>query len=202
MGSDADKIIDLYRRHAGRWAEMRGQRFLEKHWLDKFIGYLPAAPSILDLGCGSGAPIGQHLLESGCDVTGIDASPELIAIAQEHVSAGNWIVSDMRGLQLKTTFHGILAWYSLFHLTPDDQRQLFPVFTRHAKEGALLMFTSGPSAGVAIGEFEGEPLYHASLDADEYWSLLDQNGFQTIEHVIEGPDASPRSIWIARRKET
>lgn len=37
---------------------------------------------------------------------------------------------------------------------------MFPVFAAHAAPGAVLMFTSGPTAGEAIGEWEGEPLYH------------------------------------------
>ena len=41
---------------------------------------------------------------------------------------------------------------------------MFPIFRDHAAAGCALMFTSGPSAGEAIGSYQGEPLYHASLD--------------------------------------
>ena len=51
------------------------------------------------------------------------------------------------------------------------------------------MFTSGPAYGEAIGEYEGEPLYRASLDSDEYRSLLDDDGFEVVSPVVE--DASP-----------
>ena len=44
---------------------------------------------------------------------------------------------------------------------------------RHVDPGGPLLFTSGPSAGVAMGTLEGDPLYHASLDAAEYRALLD-----------------------------
>ena len=48
----------------------------------------------------------------------------------------------------------------------DDQRSMFSVFERHAAPGAALMFTGGTGHGTAIVEFEVEPLYHASLDAE------------------------------------
>ena len=173
---------------------------MERKWLDRFTSLLPPNPSVLDLGCGSGVPIGRHLVDKGACLTGVDASPELISIAREHVREADWIVADMRGLQLERRFHGILAWDSTFHLTPDDQREMFPVFQRHAVCAAALMFTSGPDHGDAIGEWEGEALYHASLSGDEYRSLLDRHGFDVVDHVVEDPDCGFRTVWLARKR--
>jgi hypothetical protein len=36
-----------------------------------------------------------------------------------------WIVADMRTLSLARRFDGILAWDSYFHLSYDDQKQMF-----------------------------------------------------------------------------
>ena len=147
-------IIDLYRRHAQAWATARDTSLFERSWLGKFMDLLPPAPSILDLGCGSGDPIGRHLVENGASLTGIDAAPELIEIARQRVPDAEWIVADMRGVQLDRQFQGILAWDSSFHLTPEDQRGLFPVFQQHASGGAALMFTSGPDRGVCHRRME------------------------------------------------
>jgi hypothetical protein len=38
----------------------------------------------------------------------------------------------MRTLALDKTFHGILTWDSVFHLSHDDQRRMFAVFRKHA----------------------------------------------------------------------
>jgi len=47
------------------------------------------------------------------------------------------------------------------------------------------MFTSGTRLGEAIGQFEGKPLYHGSLDTNEYQELLRANGFTVVRHVEE-----------------
>jgi hypothetical protein len=62
------------------------------------------------------------------------------------------------------------------------------------------MFTSGPSHGEAIGTYRGEPLYHGSLDASEYRSLLDDNGFAVVAHVVEDPTCGGHTIWLAQRR--
>ena len=61
----------------------------------------------------------------------------------------DWIVTDMRTLCLARHFDGILAVDSFFHLCPEDQRRMFPIFSRHAGKKSALMFTSGPSHGEA-----------------------------------------------------
>lgn len=60
------------------------------------------------------------------------------------------------------------------------------------------MFTSGSVRGEAIGKFQGEPLYHGSLDTAEYRSLLEQNGFAVVSHVIEDPRAGAHTVWLAQ----
>jgi hypothetical protein len=75
---------------------------------------------------------------------------------------------------------------------------MFPIFAAHAAPKAALMFTSGPAHGEAIGSFAGAPLYHASLDASEYRSLLDRNGFRVVSHVVEDPDCGGHTIWLAQ----
>jgi trans-aconitate methyltransferase len=139
-----------------------------------------------------------YLIELGYPVVGVDSSPAMIDACRRHFPTQEWIVADMRKLALPRKFSGMLAWDSFFHLCHDDQRSMFPVFRAHAAPRAALMFTSGPAHGEAIGSFAGEPLYHASLDAAEYRSLLDRNGFHVVSHVVEDPDCGGHTIWLAQ----
>jgi hypothetical protein len=113
-----------------------------------------------------------------------------------------WHVADMRALSVAQCFDGVLAWDSFFHLCPDDQRRMFPIFRQHAAPRAALMFTGGPAHGEAIGSYRGEPLYHASLDAAEYRVLLNANGFEVIAHVVEDPDCGNHTVWLTQLTQT
>ena len=199
MDSAADNIIGLYDRNAGLWDSSRGKTLFEAAWLDRFLALVPAGGTILDIGCGSGEPIARHVVQCGYRVTGIDSSETLITLCRQRMPDHDWHVADMRRLSLGTRFDGLIAWDSFFHLTVEDQRAMFPVFRAHAGAGTPLMFTSGPDHGEAMGEFGGEPLYHASLAPDEYRALLDANHFEVVDFRPEDPDCGGHTIWLARQ---
>jgi 2-polyprenyl-3-methyl-5-hydroxy-6-metoxy-1,4-benzoquinol methylase len=198
VNSEAAKIIDLYERHAKNWDADRGRSLFEKPWLDRFLGLVPPRGSILDLGCGSAEPIARCLIEQGYEVTGADSSPSLIEICKARFPLQRWMVRDMRELSVDEQFHGIIAWDSFFHLSPEDQRRMFARFRKHSSPQAALLFTSGPAGGEAIGEYRGEPLYHGSLDAAEYRELLDRNGFAIVSHAVEDTACALHTIWLAQ----
>jgi len=202
FGDDpSEQVVALYRRHAHTWASKRAANhgpMMEQGWLDKFLDLLPSTPAVLDVGCGSGEPIGQYLISRKCDVTGVDSAPEMIEMCKEQFPTCNWQVSDMRSLNLGRTFDSIVAWDSFFHLRADAQRLMFPIFRAHAKPSATLLFTSGPNHGEVVGLFENEALYHASLSGDEYQTLLAQNGFLVTDHVVEDPRCGGHTVWLAK----
>lgn len=195
----SNRIAGLYERHARAFDRERNKSLFERAWLDRFRAVVGAGAPLLDIGCGSGEPIAGYLIAAGHSVTGVDSSATMIELCRERFSAQSWLVADMRKLDLGRRFGGILAWDSFFHLAQDDQRAMFPLFARHAAEGAALMFTSGPRAGEAIGSYHDEPLYHASLDPEEYTALLQVNGFGVVQHVAEDATCGGRTVWLARR---
>jgi hypothetical protein len=123
----------------------------------------------------------------------------MVSICKQRFSDHEWIVADMRELSLDRSFDGILAWDSFFHLSPENQGTMFPIFRKHAASQAALMFTSGISHGEAIGTYKGEPLYHGSLDEAEYYSLLNENDFDVVAHAIEDAACDYHTIWLAQR---
>lgn len=197
----AENIIEMYRKHGRAWTELRGDILYEKSWLDLFRRHLSDKSTILDLGCGSGRTIANFFIQHGHKVIGVDSSETMIDMAKQGFPEQNWICQDMRTVDVAEKIDGILAWDSFFHLTPDDQRKMFSQFSRHARLGTVLMFTSGPSHGEAIGELFGDALYHASLAVQEYQALLHQYGFQVIRMVVEDIDCTGHTVWLAQRVE-
>ena len=195
-----ERIIGLYEENAAAWDEARGAELKEQMWIDQFLAHVTPGGLLLDLGCGSGRPVAAYLVERGYRVIGLDSSPSLIALCRQRLPDEEWLVGDMRALDLGRRFDGILAWYSFFHLHFDDQRAMFARFAAHAKPGAPLVFTSGAQHGEAIGEWQSEPLYHASLSQEEYRRLLDENGFEVLTFKQGMPVAEGPSVWIAQMR--
>jgi ubiquinone/menaquinone biosynthesis C-methylase UbiE len=91
----------------------------------------------LDVGCGTG----RHLsfLRSHYDVTGLDASPEMLRVARRRLPGIRLILGDMRKFHLDATFDVVSCLYSAIgHLT--TERELgatFAGFARHLKPGGV-----------------------------------------------------------------
>ena len=193
----SDRIIELYDRRAVEWDHDRARSLHERGWLDRFLTYVGRPGTVLDLGCGGGEPIARYLLGQGLKLVGVDSSRGMIEMCRDRFREGEWVVGDMRQLALGRTFEGILAWDSFFHLSPVDQRAMFHRFSEHAAPDAALMFTSGPAQGEVVGSYRGEPLYHASLDSNEYVDLLTASGFRVRDHVVEDPLCGGHTVWLA-----
>lgn len=197
----AGAIVDLYDRRARDWEADRaaGPPLIETAWLERFLAALPEAPEVLDAGCGSGDPIARWLISRGCRLTGVDAAPGMIDLCREKFPDQTWEVGDLRGLELGRRFMGVIAWHCLFHLTADDQRLAIAALTRHLAPGGVLMITTGAEAGEMIGEWRGEPLYHASLDAPEYRAILQGAGLVLIDHALGDEACGEATVWLAGR---
>jgi cyclopropane fatty-acyl-phospholipid synthase-like methyltransferase len=193
-----ERIIGLYEENAGIWDRQRGRDLFERPWMERFADLLPEGGTILDIGCGMGEPIARFFIERGFALTGFDSSSSLIAICRKRFPEREWVVGDMRALELDRRFDGLLAWHSFFHLSPDDQHPMFARFAAHLNSNGVLMFTTGPSAGESYGNWCGEPLYHGSLSPEEYRHRLEETGFNILDHVVEDPDCGHATIWLAQ----
>ncbi|SHJ12007.1 class I SAM-dependent DNA methyltransferase [Wenxinia saemankumensis] len=196
-------ILTTYDSVADLFDAQRDRSLYERRWLDRWLGTAPRGAGgtrVLDLGCGTGRPIAAYLAERGAAVTGVDGAPRMLERFRANVPAARAVEADMRGLQLGERFDAILAWDSFFHLAAGDQRAMFGTFAGHAAPRAALMFTSGTSAGTAMGEVGGQPVFHESLDPDEYRALLDEAGFAVVDMRMEDPDCGGRTVWLCRAR--
>src|SRR5699024_9312049 len=103
---------------------------------------------ILDVGAGTGRWSG-HLAALGHDVVGLEPAPEFVEIARRAhptVEFRQAAIADLEGTT--ELWSGILAWYSLIHVTPDELPRVLSVLRRALDDGGSLLasFFSGPRA--------------------------------------------------------
>ena len=195
-----DDILPAYEREAARWARERNRALWEAPSLDAIVAGRAPGLAVLDLGCGAGQPIAEWYVARGDHVTGVDGAAAMLAELAIRVPRAEAIHADMRGLALRRRFDVILAFNSMFHLSPGDQRAMFPVFATHAAPSARLLFTTGPAAGEAVGRVGDSPVYHSSLDPDDYRKLLAENGFSVLWFRPEDAGLRGHSVWLAEAR--
>jgi SAM-dependent methyltransferase len=86
---------------------------------------LPAGGTVLDLGCGTGVPISQVLVERGFKAFGADASPTIVAAFRARFPGVPVECAAVEGSDFfARTFHGVIAWGLFFLLDAYVQRRL------------------------------------------------------------------------------
>ncbi|WP_216317544.1 methyltransferase domain-containing protein [Deinococcus aestuarii] len=114
---------------------------------DLVTGWLAPQPGdhILDLGCGTGELTAQ-IAGSGAVVTGVDASPDMIAGARERHPGVTFVVEDAHRLPFRSEFDAVFSNAALHWMDP-----LPPVFAHlHAalRPGGRLALEMGGAGNV------------------------------------------------------
>jgi ubiquinone/menaquinone biosynthesis C-methylase UbiE len=93
----ANRIVEHYETHAAAWdRDRQNSSWNDKVWHERFVGKLAKGSTVLDLGCGSGRPVAQHMVERGLIVTGVDSSRTMVAFCRDRLPNQEWIEGDMR----------------------------------------------------------------------------------------------------------
>jgi SAM-dependent methyltransferase len=122
------------------WAELQ-EPFCRPLWQDT-LAVLEVKPGVrlFDAGCGAG---GASVLAAalGSEVTGLDASAALLAIARERLPQARFVDGDLEQLPFATGhFHAALAANSI--IFADDIRQALRELRRVVQPGGRLAITS------------------------------------------------------------
>jgi len=153
--------------------------------------HLPSQPgNVLDLGCGPGH-ITDYLRSLGVDAMGIDMVPEFIAHAKATHPHVRYQLGSMKSLDVEShSIAGILAWYSLIHLPPQDLDDVLAEFRR----------VMTPAGTLVVGFFDGDEVVafdHKVVTAyrwpvDELSARLTRAGFTEVERQHRPSDGTHR----------
>lgn len=173
-------------------AELDGKPF-GRAMLAAFSELVRAAGNqpVLDVGCGPGNTA-AHLDSLGTTVHGIDLSPSMVAAARYRHPALRFTEGSMSTLeQAGESLGGVVAWYSIIHVPPDDLPHVFAEFHRVLIPGGhlLLAFQVGEEPLHVTRAFgRSLSLEFQRLQPEGVAERLQREGFVVEASLVRAPD--------------
>jgi SAM-dependent methyltransferase len=126
--------------------------------------HMPGAGSLLELGCGTGAILAG--LAPYLKVTGLDQSPEMLALAADRVPSARLVRADMALLALPGRFDVVICMFDTLNHLPEfaSWRTLFGRVHEHLTDGGLFIFDVN-TAG-RLRRLDGAPCYFDEFDGN------------------------------------
>ncbi|GGS52688.1 class I SAM-dependent DNA methyltransferase [Actinokineospora fastidiosa] len=160
---------------------------------------------VVEVGCGPGR-IAAHLHGLGVDVSGIDLSPGMVAVARRTYPGLRFAVGTMTALDIPdTALRGVVAWYSICHTPLDDLPAVFVELHRVLAPGGLLLLAF--KAGDRKGRLSHA--YGHDLSLDVHWhppervaAMAADAGFTESARLVraaDGGEKGPQAYYLGRR---
>jgi SAM-dependent methyltransferase len=149
-------------------------------WL---IERLPAGSRVLDVGCGTGTPTARRLVDAGHDVTGIDISDGMLALARRDVPEAEFVHLDAMELDHSMgDFSAIVAFFSLLMLPRTDIPDVLDRIHDNLEPGGhfLLSMVEADLDDTPI-RFLGNQIRVTGYIRDELSELVTRAGFEVCE---------------------
>jgi len=178
------------RTYAAQLASELSGKPLDRHLLNRFAEEVRGRGLVADLGCGPGH-VARYLHDQGVTMIGIDLSPQMIEEARRLNPELEFKVGDMRKLSLPDASSvGVIAFYSIVHLAPDELPAIMAELRRVLMPGGLILvaFHIGRDV-VHVDELFGEPVnldFRFYVPADVI-DALRATGLVVIEQVEREP---------------
>jgi SAM-dependent methyltransferase len=207
-----DRVAETY---AARLFEELRSKPLDRALLSCVAEQVPDGLPVADVGCGPGH-VARHLHTLGVRALGIDLSPRMIQVAHERTPEVPFKVGSMLALEAEDgAWGGIVALYSIIHLTEGDRSRAFGEFHRVLAPGGLLLLAFHVSPPphleavdgvVHLEEWWGRPVsldFHFP-DPDATKAQLERAGLVVEASIRRRPYLTeeadtPRAYLLARK---
>ena len=157
---------------------------------------LPPKSTILDLGCGTGLPVSQTLIEEGHQIFGIDASPSMIAALRRNFPAAPCECAAAEDSSFfHRSFDAIVSWGLMFLLDESTQHRVITKAAAALNPGGLFLFTAPQQPHSWSDAMTDLP--SRSLGYDAYQSACESVGLTLIP--APPPDAGGNYYYLAQR---
>lgn len=155
---------------------------------------------VLDLGCGPGH-LTSYLDSIGLSTRGIDLVPEFVTHARATYPHIPFEVGSMTELTCPaSTVAGVLAWYSLIHVPPDELDATLAAIRRVLRPDGVLVV--GFFSGNVVAAFDHKVTTAYTWPTDELSRRLASHGFTEIERQHRDLDGLRRTHGAIVAKAT
>jgi SAM-dependent methyltransferase len=204
--SDSKRLVAAgYDQIAGEYLARHGSSTVRDQWLSELTALLPeqGGARVLDLGCGAGVPVAQHLAALGHHVLGVDGSARQIALARRNAPLAEIVHADMTTIDLPAvSFDAVAAFYSITHVPRSEHPRLLKRVAEWLRPGGVFVGSLGAgSLPDWKGQWLGTEMFFSHYDAGTNIGLLHKAGFavERIEQIDQDGDDG-RFLWIIARR--
>lgn len=185
---------------ADQWSQERQTLGFREHpYVDRFLDLTESGSHILDLGCGSGRPIGRYLLNRGFRLTGVDASLVMLDLARTNCPEAELIVGDMTSVVLSDRYDGIIAWDSIFHIPKAQHAALFFNMYRWVRPGAPVLLSLGGTEDEFTAPMFNVEFFYSGHAPEVSTALLREAGFDILLSEIDDPSSRGHLAVLCRK---
>lgn len=179
IGRQYDKI-------AAWWNERHMRSDYGVLQVKRALAFSPSQGKALDVGCGSGGRFVRLLAEQGFDITGVDASSEMIKLAQENHPDALFFQANIIDWTTDEKFEFILAWDCLFHLPFNMQISVLSKLCNLLSDGGILIHTFGDDeGGEHTDHWRGQEFRYSSIGITKNIEVLHDKGLSLLHLELD-----------------
>lgn len=178
IGKKYDKI-------AKWWHEYHVNSSYGMEQIERAISYCQNKGTALDVGCGSGGRIIHKLEQENFNVYGIDASAEMVALAESQHPKSNFEVCNIIDWKIDKQFDLIIAWDSIFHLPFEMQKPVISKLCGLLKSSGILIYTFGNAAGEHESEWHGDHFPYSSIGINGNLKAIIESGCECMHLELD-----------------
>lgn len=171
-----------YNRIATQWdAARHAFHGREASYLDTLLQGLPPGATVLDVGCGTGRPMAEAIIERGLRVIGIDQADQMLSLARTRFPDQQWVQAAIETHPFAERHDAALIWDALFHIDRTHHAAILGRVVAGLPMGGRLMLTVGGSAHPAFtDEMFGQPFFYDSHTPEQTRAILEGLGCRVV----------------------
>ena len=160
---------------------------LRERWAQKVDDHAAPGERVVELGCGTGVPVGR-LLSDRYDYEGVDASKEMLGMARAALPGVTLTNADVSSVDFPTRSLGaVVSFYAVSHIPRERHAGLFASIARWLRAGGVFVgnLTSRDDPGsLDTYWLDAGPMRWSGFDKAANEGLLAAAGLRVVESQV------------------